>query len=145
MLQHSEKYALFIVTAGPGPENMVRLLMEKGNYLEGYIADLVASAIVEGTADQIEEHIRSKAERLGLKITNRYSPGYCSWDVKEQQKIFSLFPQGCCGVRLSESSLMYPVKSVSGLIGAGAKVKYSNYTCGFCTMKNCHFRKKGIN
>jgi hypothetical protein len=145
MLRNSEKYALFLVSAGPEPEKLVRNLMEKGNYLEGYIADLAASAIVDLAADQIEEQVRQLANKLGLFITNRYSPGYCSWNVEEQQKLFSLFPEGCCGIRLSESSLMNPVKSISGIIGIGAGVEYSDYTCELCSMKNCHFRKVRIN
>lgn len=144
MLRHSEKYALYMVTAGPEPENMVRALMGKGNYLEGYIADLVNSALVESIADQLEVQVRSQAAGLGWEITNRYSPGYCSWDVEEQQKLFSLFPENCCGISLSPSSLMSPIKSTTGIIGLGKKVVYRDYICEICSMKNCHFRKVRI-
>ena len=143
MLRHSESYAFFLVTAGPEAENLARSLMNEGNYLEGYIADLVASALVDSVADQIQEQVRNLANMRGLPITNRYSPGYCSWNVEEQQKLFRLFPEGCCGITLSESSLMDPVKSVSGIIGIGAKVEYREYTCEICPMLNCHFRKVG--
>lgn len=142
MLRHSVNYALFIVTAGPGPENLARSLMSEGKYLEGYIADLVASALVDSVADQIQEEVRNFAQEKGVKITNRYSPGYCSWNVVEQQKLFSLFPEGCCGISLSESSLMSPVKSISGIIGLGPNVKYRDYTCEICPMANCAFRKQ---
>ena len=141
MLQHSESYALFMVTAGPEPENLARKLLAESNYLEGYIADLVASSIVELAADQVQEHIRELADKLTLNITNRYSPGYCSWNVEEQQKLFRLFPADCCGISLSESSLMNPVKSASGIIGIGSLVKYRDYTCEICSMLNCQFRK----
>jgi Vitamin B12 dependent methionine synthase, activation domain len=141
MMNHSEKIALFMVTAGPDPEILARSLMEKGDYLEGYIADLVASSIVEGIAEQLEEHVRLYAEGHGMKITNRYSPGYCSWNVEEQQRLFNLFPENCCGISLSSSSLMSPVKSATGIIGIGAKVVYRDYTCEICTMRNCLFRK----
>ena len=142
MLQHSSNYALFIVSAGPGPENLARSLLSEGNYLEGYISDLVASALVDSAADQIQEHVRTYAQKQGVKITNRYSPGYCSWSVEEQQKLFSLFPEGCCGISLSESSLMSPVKSISGIIGMGDDVKYRDYTCEICPMRDCTFRKQ---
>jgi hypothetical protein len=141
MLRHSESYVFFLVTAGPEPENLARSLMTEGSYLEGYIVDLAASAIVDLAADQIQEQVRNLAENRGVKITNRYSPGYCSWNVVEQQKLFSLFPEGCCGISLSESSLMNPVKSVSGIIGIGTEVAYRDYTCEICPMLNCHFRK----
>ncbi|MEA3460474.1 MAG: vitamin B12 dependent-methionine synthase activation domain-containing protein [Bacteroidota bacterium] len=142
MLRHSEIYALFLVTAGSGPENLARSLLQEGNYLEGYIADLVASALVDSAADQVEEQVRKFAHSQGAKITNRYSPGYCSWNVEEQQKLFSLFPEGCCGISLSESSLMSPVKSISGIIGIGNDVEYRDYTCEICRMRDCTFRKQ---
>jgi hypothetical protein len=141
MLRHSVYYALFIVTAGPGPENLARSLMSEGNYLEGYIADLVASALVDSAADQVQEQVRKLVHKQGLKITNRYSPGYCSWSVAEQQKLFSLFPAGCCGISLSGSSLMSPVKSISGIVGVGSDVTYREYTCEICSMKDCKYRK----
>jgi hypothetical protein len=143
MLRHSEKYALFLVTAGPGPEHLARSLISEGNYLDGYIVDLVASALVDLAADQVQEQIRKLAHTGGLKITNRYSPGYCSWNVEEQQKLFSLFPKGCSGITLSDSSLMNPIKSISGIIGLGTEVKYRDYTCEICPMKDCHFRRVG--
>jgi hypothetical protein len=140
MLKQSESYAAFIVTVGPGPEQLARELLGKGEYLEGYIVDLVASALVDSVADVLHEEIRKKAGSRDLKVTNRYSPGYCSWDVAEQQKLFSLFPPKCCGITLSESSLMDPVKSISGLIGIGTQVKFNDYTCEICPMKDCAFR-----
>lgn len=140
MLKQSESYAAFIVTVGPGPEQLARELLETGEYLEGYIVDLVASALVDSVADVLHEGIRKEAGSRDLKVTNRYSPGYCSWDVAEQQKLFSLFPAKCCGITLSESSLMDPVKSISGLIGIGAQVKFNDYTCEICPMKDCAFR-----
>jgi len=143
MLRHSERYALFVVTAGPEAENLARSLIAEGNYLDGYIVDLVASALVDLAADQVQEQVRKMADTDGLKITNRYSPGYCSWNVEEQQKLFSLFPEACCGITLSDSSLMNPIKSISGIIGLGTDVMYRDYTCEICPMKDCLFRRVG--
>jgi hypothetical protein len=141
MLRNSESYAFFMVSAGPGPERLVRVLMEKGEYLVAYIADLVASVLVEAVAGMVEEEVRKLANSRGMKNTNRYSPGYCLWKLEEQNKLFGLFPEKCCGISLGESFLMYPVKSASGIIGIGTRVQYREYTCEICTMKNCLFRK----
>jgi len=143
MLRHSAYYVFFVVTAGPEPEDLARSLMAEGNYLEGYVVDLIASALVDSAADQIQEQIRMIAKEGGMSITNRYSPGYCSWQVEEQQKLFSLFTEGSCGISLSESSLMNPVKSISGIIGMGAGVSYRDYTCEICSMLHCQFRTIG--
>jgi hypothetical protein len=143
MLHNADYYAFFLATAGPEPETLARSLMNSGNYLEGYLADLTASALVESVADQLEDQVRKLAASHGLRITNRFSPGYCSWSVSEQNKLFDLFPEGCCGITLLESSLMKPVKSVSGIIGLGAEVVFHDYPCKPCPMKNCLYRKEG--
>ena len=92
-------------------------------------------------ADQVEEQVRQLMKVHSLQITNRYSPGYCTWNVEEQHKLFSLFPEGCCGISLSSSSLMDPIKSISGIIGIGAGVEYQDYTCEICPMRDCQFRR----
>ena len=141
MLKQSETYALFLVTIGPEPEELARDLLAKGEFLDGYITDLVASFLVELVADQVHEAIREVAVARNIKVTNRYSPGYCSWDVAEQQKLFSLFHENSCGISLSDSSLMNLVKSISGIIGIGPDVKFNECTCEICPMKTCHFFK----
>jgi hypothetical protein len=141
MVKDSTSYAFFLVTAGPEPEKLARRLISEGNYLEGYLVDLAASALVDLAADLLQEQLQNRVQSEGSQITNRYSPGYCGWDVEEQQKLFRLFPEGCCGISLSASSLMNPVKSISGIIGIGARVSYRDYTCELCAMKDCHFRR----
>ena len=49
-----------------------------------------------------------------------------------------------CGVSLTESSLMVPIKSVSGIIGLGPQVRHLDYTCGLCDFKQCYKRKQRI-
>ncbi len=141
MLRNSESYALFAVTAGPEIENMAKSLLEGGQFLEGYIVDLIGSGIVESAADQLHRSIKQFAERGGINASNRYSPGYCSWNVVEQQKLFRHLPDGCCGIALSESSMMTPIKSISGIVGLGYSVRYQDYTCEICSLKDCIFRK----
>ena len=141
MLKQAEYYALFLVTVGPEMETMARSLISQGHYLEGYIVDLAASALVDRATDQLQEQVKILAKERDMRITNRYSPGYCSWDVKEQQKLFELFPKDCCGISLSTSSLMHPIKSISGIIGLGSEVSYQQNTCEICSMKNCQFRR----
>jgi cobalamin-dependent methionine synthase I len=141
MLKGAEEYAFFAVTAGPEPETLSKNLMKEGQFLEGYIVDLIATGIVESVADQLQEAVKSAARKDGFRITNRYSPGYCTWDVAEQQKLFGLLPGGCCGITLSESSLMLPIKSVSGIIGIGKEVKYRGYSCEHCSIEQCACRR----
>lgn len=140
-LRKSEKAALFICTAGPEIGNKSRQLMNERDLLTGYIYDVIGSEVVEAAADLMQADIEQEAVHSGLKITNRYSPGYCGWDVAEQHKLFSFFPGNYSGISLTPSALMNPVKSVSGIIGIGQNVKRNSYTCNMCDMDDCIYRR----
>ena len=141
-LRGSSSAALFLATAGPDIGEKSRRQMSDGDLLEGYISDVVGSEIVEAVADKMQEDLRLQAFASGFGITNRFSPGYCGWDVAEQHKLFSLMPDNYCGIELTESALMNPVKSVSGLIGIGKEARFQPYTCNRCDSANCIYRGK---
>jgi hypothetical protein len=140
-IRYSESVSIFMCTAGEAIGLRSSLSMKEGDLLRGYVYDIVGSEIAEAAADLTQEDLERKSLLRGQKITNRYSPGYCGWDVAEQRKLFTLLPGEYCGIRLTESALMDPVKSVSGIIGIGANVKFNPYTCEMCNMKNCTFSR----
>lgn len=139
-LQRSESLAFYICTAGEEVSIRSKELMNSGNFLEGYILDLIGSVVVEEAMDIIFKKFAVELEEKGLKTTNRYSPGYCNWKVSEQHKLFKFFPEDFCGVRLSESALMHPIKSVSGVFGIGKKVSFHKYVCHACSNVKCIYR-----
>ncbi len=141
-LRGAEAYAFFVCTAGMDFEDYQRELMRKGDMVRVFIADALGSVIAEKAADRLEESLQMNIDKLGWKHTNRFSPGYCSWHVSQQQLLFPLFgtPEPC-GVHLSDSSLMTPIKSVSGVIGVGPNVRHLDYTCGLCDFDKC-FKKR---
>jgi hypothetical protein len=141
-IKNSESFALFLCTAGEETGQRSRKAMQEDDLLKGYIYDVVGSEIVEAAADLMQESLRAAVSAEGMLITNRYSPGYCGWDVGEQHKLFSLFPGNHCGIRLTDSALMDPVKSVSGLIGIGKSVKMIPDTCSLCNMTGCIYRNR---
>lgn len=136
----SEKIALFLCTAGEGISKRSKELMKNGELLEGYVCDVIGSVLVEEAMTIIHNRINEKLAESGERTTNRYSPGYCEWDVAEQHKLFQFFPEGFCGIKLSPSALMHPVKSVSGVFGIGKEVKYHKYVCNACHNVNCIYR-----
>jgi len=139
-VKKSEKMALFLCTVGPEIGEWSKKLMSEGKTLKGYIIDVVGSEIVESAMDNIQNSLEMEMKNQGLYITNRYSPGYCGWNVSEQQKLFTFFPKNFCGIKLSDISFMYPIKSVSGIIGIGKNVEKNNYPCKQCDDKNCIYR-----
>ena len=142
-LRGATAFAFFVCTAGIEFEQYQQRLKQEDDLLRSFLADALGSVIAERCADRMEECLQDSIDKLGWRRTNRFSPGYCGWNVSEQQALFTIFPTTQpCGVRLLDSALMVPIKSVSGIIGIGPDVRRQDYTCGFCNMKNCFKRNK---
>jgi hypothetical protein len=141
-LKNSTHIAIFVATAGPEVEKMSKKLLSEGNLLEGVLVDILGSEIAEETSRLIYEKIGKEMSLKGMNITNRYSPGYCNWPASDQQKLFLLLDKKTCDIQLTESSLMLPIKSVSGIIGVGAHVKFQAYFCDKCKVGSCIYRDR---
>jgi len=142
LLSNSTRIAIFVCTAGQSISDRITKLAGQGFINESYITDVIGTVAVEKAMDRIRDELKLEMEHQGLKITNRYSPGYCDWKVSEQNRLFSLLPENYCGVTLTDSSLMVPVKSVSGFIGIGEKVVFNDYICELCSSVNCMYRNR---
>lgn len=141
-LKGSQQIAVFVCTIGKEMEEWARELLTQGDFLKAYLVDILGSLSVEKAMDFAQNLLKKSLLEKGLKITNRYSPGYCDWNVAEQQKLFNLLPGDYEDVILSESSLMTPMKSVSGFIGIGQEVQFKKVRCADCSSKNCAYRAK---
>jgi len=140
MLRKSERMAIFVCTAGDGIGQWTKEVNASGDPVMGFVIDAFGSDIAEAVADKLHLMVGEEVSQLGNSITNRYSPGYCGWPVKNQQELFSFFPEKFCGISLSPSSLMQPIKSVSGFIGIGQEVKNRGYACDNCNVEHCVYR-----
>ena len=138
----SEQFLFFIVTAGKQIEMRSQKLLHGTDPLAGYIYDVIGSLTVESALGKFLASIEEDFLKNGLKTTNPYSPGYCGWPVSDQQELFKLFGNENCGITLSETCLMNPIKSISGVIGIGKNVKKHPYSCAICDSKNCLYRDK---
>lgn len=139
-LKKSERAALFLCSLGQDLESWSKKLLKAGEIMLSYIVDVAASVTAESVTNLLHDRIKDDMMRTGMKITNRYSPGYCNWSVSEQHLLFSFFPENFCGVKLTESALMVPIKSVSGIVGIGRDVKWKEYICDRCGVKDCTYR-----
>jgi hypothetical protein len=139
-LKNVDQAILFLCTIGSGMELWSKQLAGEGDPSMSYFVDTVASVIVETTADVLHNYLIQDLKLQGLNVTNRYSPGYCDWSVEEQKKLFSFLPKGFCGISLTDSALMIPMKSISGIIGVGKNVVYRQYFCDTCGRKDCTYK-----
>lgn len=139
-LRKSEYAALFVCTAGDIFTELTQQFNRRGDMLEAYITDSIGSLTVEKAMDDIQLQLEKKMAKQDLRITNRYSPGYCNWPVFGQKELFTLLGATDFPVSLTETCLMKPIKSVSGIIGIGKEVRKSEYACAVCGDKNCIYK-----
>lgn len=132
-----EKFCVFVATAGEEYVEYKSRLRNNGDFIREFIVDAIGSVIAESCVSMISAELTEK----GLKHTYPYSPGYCGWKLTEQTNLFSLLPESPCGIELTDSCLMIPVKSISGVIATGDNVQKRDYGCAICENINCYKRK----
>jgi hypothetical protein len=136
-VRKSLEIAFFMATAGAKVSLRCKELNKSEDTVYSYVLDVLGSVVAEKAVEKLTDQLQDEVLPLGWKVSDSYSPGYCNWDVSEQQEIFSLFPDGFCGIRLSPSSLMYPIKSISGIIGIGPSLNRKGYQCHLCHDQTC--------
>ncbi len=134
-LKDVHKVILYIVTCGEELNDWAK--ENEGDMLENYWLSMIQ-----------EEALRNALEYVLKEIDNKYLPGLSSrmnpgslidWSITEQKKLFKLMgdPKKEIGVKLTESSLMLPQKSVSGMVYP-TETNFEN--CQVCPRKNCPSR-----
>jgi len=140
-LHGATHFAVFVVTAGEEFDKYLEQLKAEGDIVSEFLAYSIGTEIAKATIRFVTDKITEEADKSVFKITHSYSPGHCSWHVREQQQLFSLLPEHPCGIKLNDSCLMHPVKSVSGIIGLGKEVTSTPNGCDICGLKTCFKRK----
>jgi cobalamin-dependent methionine synthase I len=113
IFKDAEKVAICICTIGPELEKEIKKLMGKNEMTRALILDALGSEAAEEVAIQSDRILAEKAREMNLWPSKRFSPGYGKWDIKEQRFVFRLLPAAEIGVRLTESCMMIPRKSIS--------------------------------
>lgn len=113
IFQNAEKVVLCICTIGSTLEEESGRLIKENEMLRGLVLDALGSEAVEQVALQSEKVISQESEKLNLWPSKRFSPGFGKWDIREQQFIFQMLPAHNIGVRINESCMMIPRKSIS--------------------------------
>jgi len=141
LLEQCEKVAVFIVTIGNRLEEMVCHLAEDGLVIQAAVLDAIGSSVTETVADFVQDRIGDMASTLGLRISRRFSPGYCDWDVSQQKIVFPAMNGDYAGVRLTKGCLMLPQKSISGIVGIGLPGVEDYNPCKTCDKPDCVGRR----
>jgi hypothetical protein len=135
-LQAAERVFPFVVTCG---REMDQVVYKKTDFLKSYWWEEIKSDLLKIASDHLTSVLTSK---FGLEKTAAMSPGSGDmdiWPIEQQQPLFSLLGdvEEAIGVQLSDSFLMSPIKSLSG-IRFPTEVDFR--TCQLCRRKNCPSR-----
>jgi len=143
-MRSCDRIKVFVATIGPKVEKEIRRLTEENKVSDASILDAIASVAVENTVEKVQSRIEDGLAKEGKRTTLRFSPGYCDWNIREQEKVFSVINGDTIDVSLTDTCLMKPRKSVSGVFGVGNEedLKKRNMNpCLMCGMKRCIARR----
>jgi len=116
--------------------------VSKEDAVYGLALDGVGSAGVEALANAACALFEEEATEEDCQVTIPLSPGMVGWPVEQgQPQIFKLLDAGEIGVRLTESMMMLPRKSLTFVLGIGKELVAGGRTCDYCSLKEtCRYR-----
>jgi hypothetical protein len=110
--------------------------------ISDFLVRFWADAIMEDALRCAMQYVsRYQEEHFGLQNPSAMHPGSLEdWPLRQQVELFSLFkdPGSTVGVQLTESCLMIPAKSVSGISFAH---EASFASCQLCMRPDCPNRR----
>ena len=134
-LEKVERVFPYVVTIGKGVEDLEKT---SGDALEKYYLDLIGNAAVVKARDHLKSRL---SNRYGLGGLSYLGPGQLKdWPLEEQKPLFSLLGdvERAVGVTLSDSLLMIPRKSLSGIY---FPTEIPFMACQLCPKESCPSRK----
>jgi len=138
--------ALFVFILGEKVSHEIQQRIRDKDYPIGYMLDIIASRSTELATVVQEKRFMDNIGFVSNQKALLYSPGYCGWHITAQQKIFAYLKPERIGVKLNGSSLMSPIKSVTGIMVAGDREAHNfknNYNfCRSCKTFSCRERMK---
>lgn len=141
-LKDCAQVIVFAATLGTGADYLIqkynRLQMSKA-----VIMQAAATAMIEEYCDQVCSGLRAEYETCGLYLRPRFSPGYGDFPLDCQKRLLDSLEAGKrIGIKLTDSLLMMPSKSVTAVMGVSRKpYRCEVKGCEVCTKKDCAYRR----
>jgi len=135
---------LGVATIGGSLENKVSELFSQGEYPRAIALDAVGTVSVRSLSHYMRSLVCQEVKEQNLQTTKYFSPGSADWDISQQKNIFQIIPVDKIGVKLTESYMMIPQKSLSWIIGIGKDISITakdDHSCQICQATNCQFKK----
>lgn len=139
VLKGSDLAAVYALTLGPALDAESSRLAGGGDVLSSVLLDTAGSLVLAKASIAFIERVHgTDAAPRGFSVTPPFGPGQCRWDLAEQRILFDLIVPSRIGIALTDTFLMIPKKSVSGILGIGNPDEISTSTpCQLCDRKDC--------
>ena len=134
-LSNVERVFPYVVTIGDKLEKEARSC---DDLLKQYYLDTIGNVALVIARKYLKDKLRS---RYALDGMSYISPGSLKdWAIEEQRALFSILGdvEASIGVRLNETLVMIPSKSLSGIY---FPTEIPFYSCQLCPRKDCPARK----
>lgn len=118
MLRDCEEILLMGATAGNDIIDAIREDTDANDLTRGVVLDAVASEMVDASLDWIINYFNHELRRENKQIIKRrFSAGYGDFMLENQNLIYNILDLGHIGIRINESCIFMPEKSVTAVGG----------------------------
>lgn len=109
------------------------------NYLDRFWADHVKTMALGSAVNSLNRHVEENFSPGG-KMSMMNPGSLKDWPITEQEKLFTIIGDSYMkiGIKLTESFMMFPLKTVSGIMYPSEE-KFIN--CQLCARENCQGRR----
>lgn len=137
---------LVAFTLGPGVDALIKRC-ELTEMALVPVLQACAAVYTEEQADLAQRDLEDYAQRAGLYLRPRYSPGYGDFSLTAQRFLFgALQVSKKIGITLTDTCLMLPMKSITGVVGLSPDPSLCHVgKCMSCSAVHCPFRKAAEN
>ena len=118
LLKSSHAVLLTASTVGSGIVEASAAAAVAGEGVKALVYDAVGSEMADEAIGWIHEYVGQQLKRGSEKLTRRrFSPGYGDLGLENQKIIYDILNLEKLGIRLNESLIMVPEKSVTAISG----------------------------
>ncbi len=134
-LDRVERIFPFVITLG---SKLGEKQSASSDLLENFYLDTIGNVALNSARKQLKRHLETQ---FAIEKISSMAPGSLSdWPIEEQGPLFNLLGDvhASIGVKLTDSLLMIPAKSISGVY---FPTDVSFFSCQLCPRERCESRK----
>lgn len=139
----ANKLIFFAMTLGSALDDREDYYKKAGKTLEAFALNATGTAYIVKSGISAMDKIKEYCHNAGMRTTFPMGPGHSYWSSFDDiQTIFHFLKPGQIDLRLTDSNIMIPRKSIAMVLGVGRNnlPDFKGKThCDFCSLqKKCH-------